>query len=123
MPKERGSLPYVFYVIVLLASVAALWGALQLGEALTPTHLRSVAAGETTFGSAFGDFSSSVTHHMHSTVGVLLLQILVILLAARAMGWVFRKLHQPAVIGEIIAGILLGPSLFGRVAFPDRKPS
>lgn len=118
MPKERGSLPYVFYVIVLLASVAALWGALQLGEALTPTHLRSVAAGETTFASAFGDFSSSVTHHMHSTVGVLLLQILVILLAARAMGWVFRKLHQPAVIGEIIAGILLGPSLFGRVA-PD----
>ena len=116
MPKERGTLPYVFYVIVLLASVAALWGTLQLGEALTPTLLRPVQAGETTFTSAFRDFNTSVTHHIHSTIGVLLLQILIILLAARAMGWLFRKLHQPAVIGEIVAGILLGPSLFGRVA-------
>ena len=116
MPKERGTLPYVFYVIVLLASVATLWGTLQLGEALTPTLLRPVQAGETTFTSAFRDFNTSVTHHIHSTIGVLLLQILIILLAARAMGWLFRKLHQPAVIGEIVAGILLGPSLFGRVA-------
>ena len=116
MPKERGILPYVFYVIVLLASVATLWGTLQLGEALTPTLLRPVQAGETTFTSAFRDFNTSVTHHIHSTIGVLLLQILIILLAARAMGWLFRKLHQPAVIGEIVAGILLGPSLFGRVA-------
>ena len=116
MPKERGTLPYVFYVIVLLASVVALWGTLQLGEALTPTLLRPVQAGETTFTSAFRDFNTSVTHHIHSTIGVLLLQILIILLAARAMGWLFRKLHQPAVIGEIVAGILLGPSLFGRVA-------
>ena len=116
MPKERGTLPYVFYVIVLLASVATLWGTLQLGEALTPTLLRPVQAGETTFTSAFRDFNTSVTHHIHSTIGMLLLQILIILLAARAMGWLFRKLHQPAVIGEIVAGILLGPSLFGRVA-------
>ena len=116
MPKERGTLPYVFYVIVLLASVATLWGTLQLGEALTPTLLHPVQAGETTFTSAFRDFNTNVTHHIHSTIGVLLLQILIILLAARAMGWLFRKLHQPAVIGEIVAGILLGPSLFGRVA-------
>ena len=26
MPKERGALPYVFYIVILLASVAALWG-------------------------------------------------------------------------------------------------
>lgn len=118
MPKERGSLPYVFYVIVLLASVVALWGTLQLDEALTPTHLRPVQARETTVTSTFSDFSSSVMHHIHSTIGVLLLQILIILLVVRVMGWIFRKLRQPAVIGEIVAGILLGPSLFGRVA-PD----
>ena len=47
---------------------------------------------------------------------MLLLQILIILLAARLMGWVFRKMRQPAVIGEIVAGILLGPSLFGHVS-------
>ena len=115
MPKERGALPYVFYIVILLASVAALWGTLQLGEALTPAALRPTEE-VATLSSAFGDFSASVTHHVHSTIGVLLLQILVILLAARIMGWVFRKMRQPAVIGEIVAGILLGPSLFGRVS-------
>ena len=115
MPKERGVLPYVFYIVILLASVAALWGTLQLGEALTPTALRPTEE-VATLSSAFGDFSTSVTHHVHSTIGVLLLQILIILLAARLMGWVFRKMHQPAVIGEIVAGILLGPSLFGHIS-------
>jgi Kef-type K+ transport system membrane component KefB len=42
-----------------------------------------------------------------------LLQLLVILIATRAAGWVLRKCGQPAVIGEIGAGIILGPSLFG----------
>lgn len=46
-------------------------------------------------------------------VAVLLVQMLAIILAARALGAVFRRLRQPAVSGEIIAGILLGPSLLG----------
>lgn len=47
---------------------------------------------------------------------LLLVQIVVILFAARLVGLAFRKLHQPQVIGEMIAGILLGPSLFGWLA-------
>lgn len=43
----------------------------------------------------------------------LLLQIGVILLAARLVGWLFRKIGQPQVVGEMIAGIGLGPSLLG----------
>ncbi|MFT4046667.1 MAG: cation:proton antiporter [Solimonas sp.] len=43
----------------------------------------------------------------------LLLQIVVILVAARSLGLLFRRIAQPAVIGEIIAGLLLGPSLLG----------
>jgi Kef-type K+ transport system membrane component KefB len=49
-------------------------------------------------------------------LAVLLLQIGVILAAVRAVGWVFRKLGQPQVIGEMIAGVLLGPSVLGAVA-------
>ncbi len=49
---------------------------------------------------------------------ILLIQIGVILLVARGVGFVFRKLHQPQVIGEMLAGILLGPSLLGWLA-PD----
>jgi Kef-type K+ transport system membrane component KefB len=37
-----------------------------------------------------------------------------ILLVARVMGWVFQRIGQPRVIGEMAAGILLGPSVFGR---------
>ena len=46
----------------------------------------------------------------------LIIQIGVILLVARFVGWVFRKIHQPQVMGEMVAGILLGPSLLGWVA-------
>ena len=42
-----------------------------------------------------------------------LLALAVVIAAARAVGFVFRRLGQPPVIGEVIAGILLGPSLLG----------
>ena len=47
---------------------------------------------------------------------VLLAQIAVILLASRSVGLLFRKIGQPQVMGEMFAGILLGPSLLGWVA-------
>ena len=43
----------------------------------------------------------------------LVLQIAVILVAARLVGFLFQKIHQPQVMGEMVAGILLGPSLLG----------
>lgn len=48
----------------------------------------------------------------------LLVQLVVIILAARAGAIVARSLRQPSVVGEIVAGLLLGPSAFGAVA-PD----
>lgn len=55
---------------------------------------------------------------MHPTtsdqiVAVVLLDIAVIVLAARGMGILARRIGQPAVVGEIVAGLLLGPSLLG----------
>jgi Kef-type K+ transport system membrane component KefB len=47
-----------------------------------------------------------------------LLALTVVLGAARAGGWVATKLRQPPVVGEIVTGILLGPSLLG-VLWPD----
>ena len=40
----------------------------------------------------------------------------VVTVAARLVGLLFRRLGQPPVIGEVIAGIMLGPSLLGRLA-------
>jgi Kef-type K+ transport system membrane component KefB len=45
-----------------------------------------------------------------------LLALIVVIVMARALGTLYRAVHQPPVIGEIIAGILLGPSVLGRVA-------
>jgi Kef-type K+ transport system membrane component KefB len=62
---------------------------------------------------------------------IFFLQMFVILAACRLCGWVVRRwLRQPQVIGEMIAGVILGPSLLGTVAPelqqflfpPDSKP-
>ncbi|MBW3671342.1 MAG: cation:proton antiporter, partial [Acidobacteria bacterium] len=47
----------------------------------------------------------------HEDVLRLVVQIGVLLLTARGLGEVSKRLGQPAVIGEIFAGILLGPSV------------
>ncbi|MFM2313296.1 MAG: hypothetical protein RLZZ04_2572 [Cyanobacteriota bacterium] len=57
-----------------------------------------------------------------STPVLVLIEILVVIALSRLMGQVCRFLKQPLVIGEIIAGIMLGPSLLGLVA-PDLAAS
>src|SRR5438046_7855810 len=47
---------------------------------------------------------------------ILLLQIALILSLSRAMGWLFNRMRQPQVVGEMVAGIMLGPSLLAWVA-------
>ena len=49
-------------------------------------------------------------------LSILLAQIVVILVLARAVGWLFSKIRQPKVIGEMAAGLLLGPSCLGWIA-------
>lgn len=49
---------------------------------------------------------------------IFLVQIITIILAARLFSWLAIKIRQPTVIGEIIAGIVLGPSLIG-LFFPQ----
>ena len=48
--------------------------------------------------------------------GRFLVQLVVIVAASRAVGWVAARFGQPRVVGEITAGILLGPSLLGFLA-------
>ena len=49
------------------------------------------------------------------TFGRLMLAIAAVLLAARAVGAATNRLSQPRVMGEVLAGILLGPTLLGAV--------
>jgi Kef-type K+ transport system membrane component KefB len=52
----------------------------------------------------------------NSEFGSLTIFLFVLLVAARLFGYLFTRLRQPKVVGEIFAGILLGPSLLGRLA-------
>ncbi len=63
-------------------------------------------------------FLASLQHNLQHPLAILLLQIITIIIIARFFGWIFRKIGQPTVIGEIIAGIFLGPSLVG-MYFPE----
>ncbi|MEH2212458.1 cation:proton antiporter [Nostoc sp.] len=52
---------------------------------------------------------------MHIVV-LVLVEVLIVIGLSRVVGLAFRSIKQPLVIGEIVAGIMLGPSLFGLVA-------
>lgn len=54
----------------------------------------------------------------HSELVGLLIQLCVMLAFGRAMAEVARRFNQPAVVGEIIAGIILGPTILGMIS-PD----
>ena len=58
-------------------------------------------------------FWSVLRQNIEAPLGRLLLQFIVILLATQVVGAIFRMFGQPAVIGEMTAGILLGPTLLG----------
>lgn len=68
--------------------------------------------------SQWQEFLVAILHNFQHPLAILLAQIIVIILVARLFGWLFKKIGQPMVIGEIIAGIALGPSFLG-MYFPE----
>src|SRR5215467_4711598 len=59
---------------------------------------------------------NSTVHAVETLLFFTLLELIVIVGAARLFGWMARRVGQPRVIGEIVAGLVLGPSLFGALA-------
>ncbi|HEY7090135.1 MAG TPA: cation:proton antiporter, partial [Tepidisphaeraceae bacterium] len=60
--------------------------------------------------------------HGYNLILTLLLQLALILALSRFVGWVFAYFRQPQVVGEMVAGIMLGPSVLGLLA-PDLAKS
>ena len=112
----KGGKNAIFYVTMLivfglLIYLVAIGGeALQIDSAVAAaTHApRSLAEG-------LDVFVELLMHHVQSDIGILLLQIIVILITCRVFGWLFSRMGQPTVVGEIIAGIVLGPSVLGNI--------
>src|SRR5690348_16569073 len=51
----------------------------------------------------------------NSQITTVLFALLLLVGAAQLLGYVFVRLRQPKVVGEILAGVVLGPALLGRV--------
>jgi Kef-type K+ transport system membrane component KefB len=49
----------------------------------------------------------------HNQLLLVLLELAILLLVARALGELMRRIQLPPVVGELLAGVLLGPSVFG----------
>jgi len=112
--KKNWSTP--FYVITLAGSIAVIYWIVKQGRALQSPVLTAKeiqAEGESAARGSFHEFTSSFSHNISEPLAVLLLQIIVIIFFARLFGYLFKKIKQPAVIGEIVAGIVLGPSILG----------
>jgi hypothetical protein len=109
MRKYRNT---IFYVVLVGTLLGVMYWMIHLGAQLeAPELLR----GEKTSQGAWKDFTSTLFHSLQHPLAILLAQIVTIIIAARIMGWICIKIKQPVVIGEMLAGIILGPSLLGLI--------
>ena len=99
------------YFLLVLAVGLAIAGVIRLGASLPGTAGSGPAAPAST--SLLEAFSSN----LQDPLSHLLVQLLTIIVAARLTGSLFKRCGLPAVVGEMAAGIALGPSLFGAL-FP-----
>jgi Kef-type K+ transport system membrane component KefB len=113
----RKLLLYATMIGLLVAGVAAL---LSLGSRLEPPAAAPAQreAGAPAAAAPGGEETgvlSGLIDRVREPFPLLLLQVVTIVVAARLLGTLFGHLGQPPVIGEMVAGVLLGPSLLGWV--------
>src|SRR5206468_4379580 len=108
------------YLIIVSIVGCGMFFILHLGSQLprpvpsVPTHAVSPPTGGTD-SSLVNSVKSSLSQNVTSPLSRLFLQLFVIIAVCGVVGWLFTRCGQPAVVGEMMAGILLGPSLFGWV--------
>lgn len=106
-PPSRGAIAFTYGAMLVVAAMVFLW-IREVGEHLpapAADGLRIVAPGPTDGVPAPG----VPLFHFLLALGV-------IVVVARVMGRLFEFVYQPPVVGEVVGGILLGPSLLGKLA-------
>lgn len=106
------------YLAILALFGSGIFVAIKWGQRLpAPTTENVLAVGVATPVSPGdpGSLWSPLRENFKEPLSRLLLQVIVIVLATRLVGTLFARCGQPSVVGEVLAGILLGPSLLGWV--------
>ena len=115
---------YLYYVILLIMFAAGIWFILARGHSLNarrPTVNSPTGSVSATTSTPAPNASATpqtylskvLRENFRSPLSILLLQIIVIIIVARLFATLFRRIGQPPVMGEMVAGILLGPSVLG----------
>src|SRR5215831_3968782 len=101
------------YVLILVICGTAIWLTLAAGRTLE----RPAAGGQISRAAAHHDsMAKTLQENLRGPLAILLIQIVLIVLVSRAIGKAVTKIGQPQVVGEMIAGLLLGPSFLGQIS-------
>lgn len=112
---KRDSKNYLIYTLMMLIFGVLIYTALWAGKHFD-TFSEAHKIGQNV--KAFQMFKQIIIDNLNSSITTLIIQIIVILIAVRIFSFLFKRIGQPGVIGEIVAGIVLGPSLLGHF-FPN----
>ncbi|HEX6731477.1 MAG TPA: cation:proton antiporter, partial [Pyrinomonadaceae bacterium] len=105
---------YLYYVAMLAFFGLGIWLILSIGSSLKPSPAL-LNDSNTVKSAGSSGINSGLPLNDRSPLSVLLLQIIVIIVVARLFAALFRRIGQPPVMGEMVAGITLGPSLLGLI--------
>jgi Kef-type K+ transport system membrane component KefB len=109
----------LFYALTVCILLLALYIIIPIGSNLE--KYLQIAQRPLEIGS-LNHFIDHIKGNLQNPLSILLVQIVIIIFVARIISWLFGRIGQPVVIGEILAGILLGPSLLG-IYFPELSNS
>lgn len=118
MRKEL--LTYIFVLLVLIAGIVSV---LEIGRHIYSGQeqsqtLQAIPNSRATpdsphFEALSGTIGKILRGQLEHPLSVVLIQIVVIIISATLVGKLFSRLGQPEVVGQMIAGVLLGPSFLG----------
>ena len=116
---------FFYYVIFTFVFLSLMWFVIEKGKTLKPhdnIFSTQIAINKYLDKSVPFKINSNVSvtdqfiHNMKNPLSMLLIQVVLILLISRMFGVLFSKFGQPIVIGEIVSGIILGPSILGFIS-------
>ena len=101
----------LFYIVIIGGFSALIYLILAYGKRLEVSKVISNPV--STLTTSWEQFIDTFSHNVTYPLAILLLQIITIIVVARVFGFICKKIGQPTVVGEIAAGIFLGPSFLG----------
>ena len=111
------------YALIIGIFGALIWLIIQKGQSLELSKDQTIPSVNIPLDknqeqNATSVFVNELSHNIKHPLSNLILQIIFIIFFGKLFGYIFKKIGQPTVIAEIVAGIILGPSVVG-MFFPE----